>query len=353
MRFIRLSAVATGAMLALGVLPLGQAAIAQNTGAPRVAFQIATGSSSGIYFPLGELLAQMISHPPGIGRCESGNVCGPPGLIVSTRASEGSVANVTAVRVGNVSSGLAQADVVAEAVKGTGPFKKDGPAKDLRVIGNLFGEDVYVLAAKDSKIASVADLRGKRVSLSSEGSGTIITARAILSAYRMSERSVKANYDDADAAADLLQAGKLDAMFYIGAPSGLVSQLLDEGVAKLVPIDGAGRKRLLEREPYLSAATIPAAPAGSPAVDTVSVDALWITDASQPDDLIYGIVRALYNPANRNAFDVGRIGEHFLDREMAATNLTAPLHPGAARFFTELGVLKSGSKPASPPVKKS
>ena len=348
------SIVAAGTIAAAGFLVGGESSFAQPQTAPRIAFQIATGSSSGIYFPLGELLAQTLSHPPGIGRCETANVCGPAGLIVSTRDSAGSVANVTAVTSGMVSSGLAQADVVAQAVKGEGSFRKAGAAKDLRIIANLFSEDVYLLAAKDAKIATVADLRGKRVSLSNEGSGTTITARAILAAYRIPERAIKSSFEDSDQAADLLQEGKLDAMFFIGGtPSNLVSQLLDEGVAKLVPIDGAGRKRLLDREPYLSVATIPdAAYGGAPSIETVGVDALLVADASQPADLIYGIVRALYNPANRTAFDAGRIGGHFLEPEAATKNLPGPLHPGAERYFTEMGLLKAGPKVATEPARK-
>jgi TRAP-type uncharacterized transport system substrate-binding protein len=83
-------------------------------------------------------------------------------------------------------------------------------------------------------------------------------------------------------------------------------------------------------------------------VDTVSVDALWITDASEPETLIYGILKGLYNPANRAALMAERVGTHFIELDTAANNATAPLHPGSARYFTEAGVLKS--VPATPPA---
>ena len=98
------------------------------------------------------------------------------------------------------------------AVAGQGPFRKTGRARQLRVIANLYGEDLHLLAAKKANIKTVADLRGKRVSLSTEGSGTIITARAVLSAYRMTEKSIVPNYDPAEKASDLMQDGKLDAL---------------------------------------------------------------------------------------------------------------------------------------------
>lgn len=346
-----------GMVLALGLTAaFAVESAAQNADTPqRISFQISSGSTTGTYFPIGELLAQLLSHPPGVGRCVAANVCGPAGLIVSTRASEGSVANVLAVNSGSVGSGLAQADVVAMAAAGQGPFRKTGRARQLRVIANLFGEDVHLLAAKKANIKSVADLRGKRVSLSTEGSGTIITARAVLSAYRMTEKSVVPNYDAAEKASDLMQDGKLDAMFFVGGtPVNLIQQLLDEDVAVLVPINGAGRTRLLTREPYLSAHAIPQGTYGaSPAVETVSVDALWIADAAQPDDLVYGMLKALYNPANRGIIETQRSGGHFFDLGAATKDATAPLHPGATRYFTEAGVIKPPPAPAAAPARKT
>lgn len=337
--------------VALGVLaPLGHASAADAPPAPppRISFEISTGSTTGTYFPVGQRLAQLLSHPPGLGRCETADVCGPAGLIVTTRASQGSVANVLAVNSGMINSGLAQADVVAQAIAGQGPFRKSGPARELRVIADLYGEDVHLLAAKNSKIAGVADLKGKRVSLSTEGSGTIITARSIIAAYRLTEKTIVPNYDSADKAIELLQNGQIDAMFFVGGtPAALMQQLLDEGVAVLVPIDGAGRQRLLMREPYLSAHVIPEGTYGmAPAIETVSVDALWITDSSEPEPLIYAMAKALYNPANRAGLDAERVGAHYVDPAFAAL-IAAPYHPGALRYFIESGIVKPPTEKAS------
>ena len=340
-----------GGIAALGLVAFAATGIAQSIDSPqRIAFQISTGSTTGSYFPVGQLLAQLLSHPPGVGRCQTADVCGPAGLIVSTRASEGSISNVTAVNSGNVTSGIAQTDVVALAVAGKGAFTKTGPARQLRVIATLYGEDLHLLAAKNANIKSVADLRGKRVSLSSEGSGTISTARAVLAAYRLTERTITPNYDSGERATDLLQSGRIDAMFYVGGtPASLIEQLLDEGVAVLVPITGEPRTRLLRAQPHLYAHTIPQGTySGTDNVDTVAVDALWVTDASQPDSLIYGVAKSLFNPANRNTLNAERVGAHFLELASAAKGATAPLHPGAARYYMEMGVLEP-PPPAPPP----
>ena len=89
------------------------------------------------------------------------------------------------------------------------------------------------------------------------------------------------------------------------------------------------------------------------AVETVSVDALWITDANQPEDLVYGMLKALYNPANRGIIEAQRSGAHFFDLGSAAKDATAPLHPGAVRYFTESGVLKPLPAAPSAPARKT
>ncbi len=307
----------------------------------RISFQVLTGSTSGTYFRVGELLAGLLSHPPGISRCETVNLCGPAGLIVSTRATQGSIANLLSVNSGAANSGLAQADVLAMAVAGQGPFARQGPAQQLRTIANLYGEDLHLIASRKSNIVRVADLRGKRVSLSTEGSGTIITARATLAAYRLPEWRLVPNYEGADRAAALLRQGQLDAFFFVGgAPVTLVTQLLNDGVAVLVPIDGEGRRRLLAQQKYLTEQTIAQGTyPGAVAVETVGIAAHWVTNASQPNDLIYGMVRALYNGRNRPMIEARRAGHNFLDINFAARNPIAPLHPGAERFFREMRAL--------------
>ncbi len=134
----------------------------------------------------------------------------------------------------------------------------------------------------------------------------------------------------------------------------LIGQLTDEG-GRLIAIDGLPRERLLAKSPYLTAETIPKAAYGNEAaVETVGVDALWITDASQPDAIIYGMVKALYNPLNRASIEEEKAGAHFFERDSAVNEMMAPLHTGAARYFTEARVLKAPlpkTGPATPPRK--
>lgn len=331
--------VATGAGLALclwlvaGLVP----GLAQSA---RIAFQISTGSTGGTYFPVGELIAGLLSHPPGAQRCEKSRLCGPPGLIVTARTSEGAVANVQAVDNGTFTSGLAQSDVVAEAVAGKGAFKKGGPRKHIRVIAALFPEEVHLVVAASSKISSVLDLKHKRVSLGAENSGNLVTARAVLTAFRLRERHLKASFDTPDIAAQKLARHELDAFFFVGGtPVPLVQDLIARKQAKLVPIDGDGRARLLKASSSLSADAIQAGTyPGSGKIETVKGRALWIVNDKQPAALIYDITRALFESANAQALQANASARR-INLDTAARDLPAPLHPGAEKFYRERGKL--------------
>lgn len=344
------SAAGLGGVFALALL-IGLGVGSQTSWAQRQFFIIATGPTGGTYFPIGEAIAGLISHPPGLHRCQTKGVCGPSGLIASARTSSGAIANVVDVNAHRVNSGLAQSDVVADAVAGTGPFRKLGPQTHVSVIADLFSEDVHLVAAKRAHITSVAQLRGKRVSLGDPGSGTMVTARAVLSAYRIAIWRIRARELSSDVAADALEKGKIDAFFFVGgAPVGLVHDLIARGAATLVPIDGAGRARLLKRSPSLSAARIEAGRyPGVGAIETVSVHALWVVNADEPNDEVYAVTRALFNPANRALLDQSHPIAKQIRLDTAASDLPAPLHPGAQRFYREAGKLPRLPVPMAPP----
>ena len=318
-----------GAFTALAVL--ASSAVADT---PRISFQIATGSTVGIYFPVGEAIAGLISHPPGVNRCEAAGACGPAGLIASARTSEGTMENLLLVNDGNVDSGLAQSDVVAAAIRGDGPFKAKGRQDHVRVIASLFSEQVHLIAADKANIKSVADLRGKRVSLGAEGSGVGFTAGEILKAYRIPETRLKPVYTDLPESVALMRQGKLDAFFAVGGvPIGGLGDLLANHVVKLVPIAGPMRDRLVKSEPALSASAITYP--GQEPVPTVSTRATWIVRDSIGDNLVYGITRALFSPANREALRASHPSAREIGLATAALTPPAPLHPGAARFYAE------------------
>jgi TRAP transporter TAXI family solute receptor len=323
--FVSISALITGAQTAV----------------PRISFVIATGPTGGTYFPIGEAIAGLISHPPGVYRCEKAGVCGPAGLIGSARTSPGATANVLAVNAQMVDSALAQSDVIAEALAGQGVFRASGKQTHIRTIAALFPEEVHLLATKASHIRSVSDLKGKRVSLGPAASGTIVTARAVLAAYRILASRIRTNNDPSEIAAGKLEKGQIDALFFVGgAPVPLVRELLASGRAVFIPIDGEARNRLLKTSRNLVADAIPAGLyPNTGKIETVGVRAIWIVNEKEPRSVVYAIAKALFNPANRAALAGSHRSAGFIRLDTAATNLPAPLHPGAARFYAELGKL--------------
>jgi hypothetical protein len=334
-RVVAIIALAAFVALVMGALVTGGRLGMADSGPARISFQIATGSTEGVYFPVGQAMAGLISHPLGVGRCDTATVCGPAGVILSARTSDGAADNLRSVNSGAVDSGFADGDVIAEAVAGDGAFRR--PARRLRVIAALFPEDAHLVVAVNSDIQSVGDLRGKRVFIGASNSGGIVRARAILSAYRVRAREIISP----DPPAQLMRDGKIDAYFAVaGVPLDSIRDLIVHHVARLAPIDGEGRDRLIQMVPQLSPATIAAnAYPGQPAVETVATRAWWVTREGEPDPLVYGLVRALFNPANHPGLAASHPSARGISLDSAAVNPPAPLHPGAARFYREVGKL--------------
>jgi TRAP transporter TAXI family solute receptor len=307
--------------------------------AGRITFQIATGPVSGSYLDAGEAIAFVISHPPGLARCDAPRACGPEGLIATTRSSSGSIANARSVNRGSVQSAIIQSDIAAAASDGTGPFAGSGPLKNLRAIARLHDETLHFVVSTRSRVRQLKDLIGKRVAIDNGNSATESTVRAVLAAARIKPERIKIQLLPADRAADDMRNGKLEAFFVIGsAPVRDVDALVRRGTARIAGLDPRTLRRLSAQSAKYGKATLAAGTyRGSRAVTTLSLASIWVVNRSQPDDVIYKILRALWNPANqaeltrRGKFDAS------LNPKRAAENLPLPLHKGALRFYAEAG----------------
>ncbi|HRO14724.1 MAG TPA: TAXI family TRAP transporter solute-binding subunit [Paracoccus sp. (in: a-proteobacteria)] len=306
-------------------------------------FRIGTGGTAGTYYPIGGLLANAISAPPGSRACEDGGACGVPGLVASALAANGSVANINAIMGGTLESGFAQGDVAAWAYTGTGVWEGQPPAEKLRAIANLYPESIHLVASEASGIKSLADLKGKRVSLDEPGSGTIVDAQLILGAAGLTEKDIKPEYLKPDQAADRMKDGAMDAFFFVGGyPAGAIAELASQHKVTLVPIKGAPVDELLANNKFFARDTVPNGTYDgmSGDVPTIAVGAQWVTSADQPEELIYEITKALWNDNTRKQLDAGHAKGKQITREHALDGLGIPLHPGAERFYKEAGLLK-------------
>lgn len=301
--------------------------------------RIATGSAAGTYFPVGETIARLLSHPPGLPACDPGTPCGVNGLVATAETSEGSVANVAAVSGRSVETALAQSDVVAWAYGALGLFEGKPALANLRVIASLYAESMHIVVRADGGITRLKDLVGKKVSLDRPGSGTRGDALAILEAAGIKAKQIQIQDLGPSRAAEALASGEIDAMFFFsGAPSANIGDIAGIGIA-LLPIEGALRDKLLAKGRYFMAGTIPeGAYPGVPATETVNVSAQWICALEAEDDLIHAITRALFDPVNRPALEAGHPRAADIRLETAVQGLAVPLHPGAVRFYREQGV---------------
>lgn len=305
-------------------------------------FTIGTGGTAYTYYPVGGVIANAISKPPGSRECGKGGSCGVEGLIASAVSSRGSVDNVNAILSGLRNSGFAQSDVAYWAYTGTGTMEGKEPAKDLRTIAALFDEHIHLVALADSGINSVADLKGKVVSLDEPGSGTYVDAKLILEASGLGVADVTAEALKGNAASEALRNGKIDAFFVVaGYPTGSLVELASAEKIKLVPISGPGAKALTDKYGFFSQSDIPEGTyEGVAATTTVAVGAQWFTSAKQDEQLIYDITKALWNNETRKLLDVGHAKGKSITVETALSGVGVPLHAGAERFYKEAGLIK-------------
>lgn len=297
-------------------------------------FRIGTGGSAGTYFPIGSLIsvaiADEISTAEGEGRS----------LIMLAQRSNGSEANAREIGAGLLESGFVQADVAHWAYHGTGPFLEQERIHNISAIASLYLESVHLVARAGSEISSVEDLAGKRVSVDEIGSGTQLDVGAILNAFSMSESDVETVYLKTADAISRLRDDKLDAFFIIaGYPVSGVAKLLEDGIAALVPIDGAGVQNMLENHPFFTPSIVPSGTyANTHELATVAVAAQWLVDSQLEEQLIHDLTSALWSEHARKVLNQGHPKGRELDLDTALLGISIPLHPGAARFYQEAGL---------------
>jgi len=304
-------------------------------------FRIGTGGVAGTYYPIGGIIASAVSNPPGSRPCNQGGSCGPPGLVVIAQSANGSVANVLDMQHGHLESGFVQSDIAYWAYTGTGTFYGEKPFRKLRAIANLYPESIHVVTRKDSGIRSIRDLVGKRVSLDEPGSGTLIDAELVLGIYGISKQDIRVEYMKPGLAVNRIRDNKLDAFFIVaGYPSRAVAELAKDTEIALIPIDGPEADQLVSQYRFFSRADIPAEVySGVPRVETVSVGAQWLVAATIEDETIYQITKTLWNQNSRKLLDGGHAKGRYITLETAMDGIAVPLHPGARRFYDEIGML--------------
>ncbi|MDA0998203.1 MAG: TAXI family TRAP transporter solute-binding subunit [Proteobacteria bacterium] len=308
-------------------------------------FKILSGSRGGTYFPIAGLIGQIISNPPGSKGCEQGGNCGVPGLTAKAETSGGSVANVTALAKGEAQSGFAQSDIAYWAFTGTGPFRNRPAAGDLCAITSLYPEEMHLVRRSGVKIATVSDLKGKRVALGQSGSGALVGGQLLVRAFGLGEgRDFKVEYGSYETAKEMMKNDKIDGLLTIGGyPLQSISELTTNNGARLVPIAGAGADTLTGRSPFYTKVTIPAGTYGGQdtGISTIALSAIWLSRAGLPDDVLYAVTKAFWsNKYARAILDKGHTKGKRILLQSALDGISIPVCNGATKFYREARLMK-------------
>ncbi len=307
-------------------------------------FRIGTGGAGGTYFPIGGTIANGISAPPGSRPCDKGGQCGVPGLIAIAQSTTASVFNNAAVQNGELEAGLAAADVTRSMFLGEGKFEgKEHPK--LRIVANLYPEDLHLVMPKGSSIGNLGDLADKRVGIAQAGSGTQVAVLQMLEAWGVT----RDNMDEAELnnsqSAERLADGQLDAYFYAaGWPVAAMVQLAS---TKGMSLHSFSEEDLAKINGIIPAYIPSKIPGGvyegvDEDVLTPAVSALLVVSSDLSEELVYGITKALWNGNTRKLLDNGHAKGKQITAETALDGVEAlgvPLHDGAAKFYKEAGLM--------------
>ncbi len=292
---------------------------------------IGTGGVTGVYYAAGGAICRLLNKE----RKTHGIRC-------SVESTGGSAFNVNTIQAGELDFGMAQSDVQFNAVKGEGQYK--GKAfPELRAVFSVHPEPFTVLSRKEANVSKFEDLKGKRVNVGNPGSGTRASMEQLLDAlsWKMSDFSLASELK-ADEHGPALCDNKIDAFYYgVGHPSANIQDPTTTCGAKLVPITGAAVDKLLKDFPYYAKASIPGGMySNNPnATETYGVLATLVTSAKVPDDTVYQLVKATFD----NFDEFKKLHPAFANLDptkMVKDGLSAPLHPGAAKYYKEKGWLK-------------
>jgi len=297
----------------------------------RVFFGIATGGTGGTYYPLGGMLAQLISNKVTVDGKK---------MAATAEAAGASVGNAQLLGKRDIESAFVAADILDAAYNGKSQFDK-GALKNLRALGALYPETVQLVVRSDSGINSVRDLKGKSISSGAPGSGQYQLVTDLLKAYGLSRNDVKEDLSSFAQAMDKIKDGNLHAtLITAGVPVAAITDFAQSHPLKILPLSGNELASLLKEQPYYTRVQLPANTyKGQTApVDTLAVMAVWATHDAVPDNVAYEVTKALYE----NVTIMGQV--HVQGKNITANNATAvgtaPLHPGAARYYREKGILK-------------
>ncbi|SEW02591.1 hypothetical protein SAMN05444851_0949 [Aliiroseovarius sediminilitoris] len=293
---------------------------------------IGTGGVTGVYYPTGGAICRLVNK----GRKEHGVRC-------SVESTGGSVYNINTIREGELEFGVAQSDWQYHAYNGTSQFEEAGPFEGLRAVFSVHPEPFTVVARADSGIKTFEDLKGKRVNIGNPGSGQRGTMEVLLEAmgWTTGDFALATELKASEQSAALCD-NQIDAMVYtVGHPSGSIQEATTACDSVLVEVAGDVVDKLVEDNSFYRTATIPGGMYRGNDEDTKTfgVGATFVSSDQVSEDAVYAVVSSVFE----NFEDFKGLHPAFANldpKEMATAGLSAPLHPGAAKYYKEKGLIE-------------
>ncbi len=289
---------------------------------------LTTGGDQGTYFAVGGVISGSVSDKTSTG--------------MVAISSGGSKANIEAIDAGDAQLGFSQTDVADYAYNGKRLFEKTGKIDSFSAVANLYMEQVQIVTLNDA-IKTVADLKGKVVSVGAAGSGVYFNAVDVLEAYGLDvNKDIKATYQSFGDSTEALLDGKIDAAFIVaGAPTTSVTSLATSRKVRLVSLDDEHIKALLAKSPYYSKYVVEKSVYNMDSdATTVAVGALIIADNKTPVADVYNFLYGIFD--NLDALKAAHAKVKEFNLEFAASFGAFPYHPGAVKYFTEKGIKVGG-----------
>jgi len=319
-----------GTMMAAAVVTAASFASVPASAAQKFV-SIGTGGVTGVYYPTGGAICRLVNKT----RKEHGIRC-------SAESTGGSVYNINTIRAGELEFGVAQSDWQYHAYNGTSKFKDAGKFSKLRAMFSVHAEPFTLIVRADSGITGFEGLKGKRVNIGNPGSGQRATMEVVMDAFgiKSSDFALASELKGSEMAAALCD-NKIDAMIYtIGHPAAALKEATTACEAKIIDVKGAPIDKLVKDNPYYRTATIPGGMyAGTDNdVTTFGVGATFVTSSDVPDEVAYIVAKETMS--NIDQFRKLHPAFATLDpKTMVSDGLSAPLHPGAAKAYKELGLM--------------
>jgi len=290
---------------------------------------VATGTTSGVYYVLGNGMAQMWNAKV-------------TGIRATAQATEASVQNLNLLQKKEADIGFSMNQVVGNAYEGKDKFQ--GRAnKDLRVMTGLYPNTVQIVVPAKGNIASVKSLEGKRFVPGAAGSGTEVSCREIFGLYGidyMTKKNMKADFVGFTEAVELLKNGQSDGAFIsAGVPNSAIMDLSNSSNVKLLSLEKDMIDKICKEMPWYYPTVIKANTykGQTEDVQTVAQANLLVTRADLPDDLVYQLTKAVYD--NQKDLVTSHSAAKDITKDNALKGLMGvPVHPGAARYFKEIGL---------------